>query len=80
VILTALLAFFTGGAGAVAASGAKIGKLAGPLKKLGEKFVELGKLLKKVRKPVVKRKEKVRGSGSKNMCIRRNKKWGKEEC
>lgn len=54
VILTALLAFFTGGAGAVASAGAKVGKLAGPLKKLGEKFVELGKLLKKVEKPRVK--------------------------
>ncbi len=54
VILTALLAFFTGGAGAVAAVGAKVGKLAGPLKKLGEKFVELGILLKKIERPRVK--------------------------
>lgn len=63
VILTALLAFFTGGAGAVAATGAKVGKLAGPLKKLGEKFVELGKLLKRVEKPKVEiKKTKVEGS------------------
>ena len=52
VILTALLAFFTGGAGAVASAGAKVGKLTGPLKKLGEKFVELGKLLKRSGVPV----------------------------
>lgn len=55
VILTALLAFFTGGAGVVASAGAKVGKLAGPLKKLGEKFVELGKLLKRVERPVVEK-------------------------
>lgn len=66
VILTALLAFFTGGAGAVASAGAKVGKLTGPLKKLGEKFVELGKLLKKEAKPVVKGESIKVGSDAKS--------------
>lgn len=73
IVLTALLAFATGGVGAVASVGSKAGRLMKPLAKLGEKFSELAKKLSKKFKPKKRKKTKVGGgdkggkeSGSKN--------------
>jgi len=62
IVLTALLAFATGGIGAVASAGSKTGRLMKPLAKLGEKFVELAKRLRKRFKPKEKKKTSVGGS------------------
>ncbi|WP_179957828.1 hypothetical protein [Exilibacterium tricleocarpae] len=62
IILTAVLAAFTGGIGAVASLGSKA-RLLRPLSKLGNLFRDLAKLLKKARRP--KRRKKPRQSSSK---------------
>ena len=62
IILTAVLAAFTGGIGAVASLGSKA-RLLRPLSKLGNLFRDLAKLLKKARRS--KRRKKSRQSSSK---------------
>ncbi len=61
IILTAVLAAFTGGVGAVASLGSKARWLK-PLAKLGELFQDLAKLLKKVKLRKPRRKSKPGGS------------------
>lgn len=61
IILTAVLAAFTGGVGAVASLGSKARWLK-PLAKLGELFQDLAKLLKKVRRRKLTKKSKPGGS------------------
>ena len=65
IVLTALLAVATGGAGAVASVGSKAGRLMKPLAKLGEKFSELAKKLSKKFKPKKRKKTKVGGGENK---------------
>lgn len=75
VILTALLAIFTGGVGVAASLGSKA-RLLGPLKRLGEKFIGLAKLLKKFKKPAVKRKKTKVDGGKKGKQTANNSKNG----
>jgi len=63
IVLTALLAFATGGVGAAASVGSKAGRLMKPLAKLGEKFSELATKLSKKFKPKKRKKTKVGGRG-----------------
>jgi len=72
IVLTALLAFATGGVGAAASVGSKAGRLMKPLAKLGEKFSELAKKLSKKFKPKKRKKTKV-GGGKKDKSSNKSK-------